>query len=227
MAKLLRRAQKVFSDSLGATGNIAQFGSMKAASIAYSKDPDTIQALAAFATGWTGAVSSGPPAIEDLNGLFYLLTTQLAYLYQTGIPEWNASATYYIGSLVNDGSDVIYMSGVNSNANNALTDGTKWTPISSRKVVVTATLPYTAVNSDNFIVSNFTPTITDNGIILPTPSAANLGRKITVKQIAIISGYNLIVRTADASTIDGSSSSLHAQWTSKNYTCDGTNWFSS
>jgi len=172
-------------------------------------------------------VSSGPPAIEDLNGLFYLLTTQLAYLYQTGIPEWNASATYYIGSLVNDGSDVIYMSGVDANINNALTDGTKWTPLKSRKVVITATLPYTVVNSDNFIVSNFTPTITYNGIILPTPSAANLGRKITVKQIAIISGYNLTVSVTGGSTIDGSATSTHAQMTSKNYICNGTNWFTS
>jgi hypothetical protein len=227
MAKILVKKQDVFADLLSATGNIAQFGSMKAAAAAYSKDLDTIQALDAFAAGWTGAVSSGPPYIEDLNGLFYLLTTQLAYLNQTSIPEWNASATYYIGSLVNDGADVIYMSGVNDNTNNALTDGTKWHPIKSKKSIIITSLPYTVLNSDNFITVNFTPTVTDNGVVLPTPSAINLGRKVTVKQIAVISAANLIVRTADASTIDGSSSSLQAQYTAKSYTCDGTNWFTS
>lgn len=156
MAKILVKKQNVFCDSLGATGNIAQFGSMKAAAAAYSKDPDTIQALAAFAAGWTGAVSSGPPYIEDLNGLFHLLTNQLAYLNQAGIPEYNASETYYIGSLVNDGSGNIYILHWTSATGKPLTNRDYWIPFISSNVII--------LSSINDFVEDVGYTITDNYI---------------------------------------------------------------
>ena len=225
MAKILVKKQEIFADSLGATGNIAQFGSMKAAAIAYSKDPDTIQALAAFAAGWTGAVSSGPPSIEDLNGLFYLMTNQLAYLFQTGIPEWNASATYYIGSIVNDGSRCAYMSCVNDNTNNALTDTTKWNPLIKQSAVIVNSLPYTVLNSDDFIFNYATTTTEARDIILPTPSAANKGRSITVKMCGTVGSSILHVKSYDDSTIDGAAYLGHNTLTYRTYNCDGTNWF--
>jgi len=225
MAKILIKKQEIFADLLSATGNIAQFGSMKAAAIAYSKDPDTIQALAAFAAGWTGAVSSGPPAIEDLNGLFYLLTTQLAYLYQTGIPEWNASATYYIGSLVNDSSKRVYMSCVNDNLNNALTDTAKWNPIINNSATIVNSLPYTVLNSDNVICNVATTTTEAHHIVLPTPSVANKGRIVTIKMSGSVGTSLLWVNAYDDSTIDGAASIGHNVLTSRNYSCDGTNWF--
>lgn len=129
MAKITREPQLIFGSSLIANNNIAKFGSLKVGSPAYSLDPSEIQTTA-YLNGWGAAVvNNNAPALQDMNGLFYLTTYQLAYLMQAGIPEWNASTTYYIGSLVNDAAGNIFMSRVDDNTNQALTDATKWKPI--------------------------------------------------------------------------------------------------
>jgi hypothetical protein len=127
MAKITRKEQKVFGGNLTATNNIAQFGSLKAGSPAYSLDPDTIQSLSAYINGWAAAVvNNNAPALQDVNALDFLFSRQLAYLMQTGIAEWVATTTYYIGSMVNDGYGETYVSIVDDNLNNVLTDTTKW-----------------------------------------------------------------------------------------------------
>lgn len=70
------------------------------------------------------------PWEEDMNALFYAITTQLAYLYQEGQPEYDADTTYYKGSLVknidNQGNITIYKSLVDNNTGNLLTDTNYW-----------------------------------------------------------------------------------------------------
>lgn len=227
MDKLSIKRQRIFADYVGYTGNIAQFGSMKAAAKVYSDDMETIQGLAAFSSGWTGAVSSGPPSLEDMNGLFYLLTKQLAYIFQAGIPEWSALAEYSIGSIINNAVDTVFMSGIDSNTNNALTDSAKWVNLFGRKVTIISsvgTLPYTVLANDFFILCTTTPTTDNKNVILPTPSVGNKGREVRVKQTGVISATNLYVIAADSSTIDGASSSGINQYTCKKYISDGTNW---
>ena len=225
MSKLNIKRQRIFAEFAGITGAIAQYGSMAAGAKAYSDDPDTIQALSAFSTGFGGG--STPPALEDMNALFYLITRQLSYFQQTGIAEWNASTTYYIGSLVNSGIDTIFMSVADNNTNNALTDTSKWVNVISRRVTTISQLSYTTTNYDRFIVNPISPTTTNRNIILPTPAASISGRVIMIKQTGATSGgsnVTLSVKAADDSLIDGSASSLIAQYTCKRYICDGTNW---
>ncbi len=122
MAKLPVKLLTIFASSVAPTGNVAQPGSTKAGSTVYSGDPATLQGLAAWAAGLpsqlidtSGGVNS--QVLEELNGILYVLTYQLAYLKQAGIAEWDASVTYYIGSWVNV-AGVPYLSKTDNNLNN-------------------------------------------------------------------------------------------------------------
>lgn len=101
MSKLSRVTQKVFGSTAGFQ-QIAQFGSLQAGTPTFTTNIATIQALSNYLVGWFNAViGQNSPAIEDMNALFYLITTQMAYEFQQGIPEWDSGTTYYAGSLVN------------------------------------------------------------------------------------------------------------------------------
>lgn len=126
MAATSREHQKIFCDNVAATDNVAQFGSLKAAAISYTKDIATLQALDAFIEGWKSAVvTNNAPALQDMNALFFLITRQLSYLFESGVPEWHASETYYTGNLVRSGV-AVYRSVANDNINHAVTDSTYW-----------------------------------------------------------------------------------------------------
>lgn len=126
MAKITRAHQKVFCDGVAATENIAKFGSLKAAAVVYSKDPAVIQALAAYDEGWASAVvANNAPAMQDENALFFLITRQLAYLFQAGIAEWDADTVYYTGSFCSS-AGIVYRSLVADNTDNAVTDTAYW-----------------------------------------------------------------------------------------------------
>lgn len=118
MAKLTRKSAKVFAEDASANvGGVAQFGSLAAGNANYSKDPDVIQGLTAYKNGWSAAVvGNKSPAMEDRNALDYVLSYQLAYLMQRGIPEWLSSETYYNGSFVSIGQ-AIYVSKSDNNIN--------------------------------------------------------------------------------------------------------------
>lgn len=137
MAKITRANQKIFGSNAGAN-QIATFGSLAASSPAFTTNPETIQSLSEYLTGWFGAViGANSPAIEDMNALCYLYSYQLAYLMQTGVAEWNDETTYYIGSLVSDGVDGIFASKTDTNLNNALPslEDTNWKKITGSNFI--------------------------------------------------------------------------------------------
>lgn len=126
MAKITRKTAIQFGSSAG-VNQIAQFGSLLAGSPTFSTDPAVIQALANWTQGWFSAVENvNSPAIEDMNAFCFVLAYQMAYQMQEGIPEWDSGTTYYIGSLVNNGSGVVYLSTTNANLNHAVTDPANW-----------------------------------------------------------------------------------------------------
>jgi hypothetical protein len=62
---------------------------------------------------------------------------------EQGIPEWDASTTYYIGSLAKDSSGNIYVSLTDNNLNNALSSATNWKlPIASKQIKFEVNGPY-------------------------------------------------------------------------------------
>lgn len=98
MSLLTRAAQKIFG-STGGTSEFGQIGSKSAGSPATTKNLETMQALSQYDLGLNAIVSdqgtSVLPYLEDINSLFFLTTSQLAYLMQSGIPEWDDATEYY------------------------------------------------------------------------------------------------------------------------------------
>ena len=124
MSKIERKNLKIFAENAANTG---QFGSEQTGTKITTQDPETVQALSAWGTGWANAVIGGSklPPMEELQATTFVPTYHLAYLFQEGIAEWNAETKYHTGSWVKSGQQ-IYASLVDDNVNNALTDETKW-----------------------------------------------------------------------------------------------------
>lgn len=126
MAKLTRVLQKIFG-STGATSEFGEIGSQAAGSATTTKDLATIQSLSQFLEGLYAITNSAgePPRIQDLNSLYLLITSQLKYLFQEGVPEYSSTEDYYIGSVCQV-NGVLYTSKTNSNTGNAVSNTTYW-----------------------------------------------------------------------------------------------------
>lgn len=137
MAKITRAHQKEFGLSASATPNFGKFGSLAAGIPQYSKDPAEIQSLAAWLIGWTSAtVGTKSPALEDMNSLFLLAFRQIAYILQSGLPEYSADTTYYVGSQCQV-AGVGYRSKTNDNlGNNPVSDTNNWENLFSAEIPV-------------------------------------------------------------------------------------------
>ncbi len=124
MARLTRKTLTQFAGSaVAAALGIGKFGSAAAASPIFSTDPTVIQGLAAWLAGWSGAVlgSSKFPALEDMNAVAFVHSYMQAYVFQEGIPEWDAGTTYYVNGIVKGpGTMQLFGSLTNANTNNAL-----------------------------------------------------------------------------------------------------------
>jgi hypothetical protein len=225
MAKIPSKYQRIFCGDVSANNVIGQFGSYKAAAPNYSDDPDVIQQLAAWTEGLGEAViNNNAPTIQDMNGLFYVLTRQIAYLMQSGIPEWNAATTYQIGSLVTDGVGGIYRSVINDNLNQALTDATKW--LNQQSIKQTEIGDNYAILNADYIVrwSTAATTAGHQTVTLPAPVSTLKGRKIIVKVVSPVTGGNVLIVTADSSTINKRSTIEAKRYQSRSFFCDGTRW---
>lgn len=111
MSKLSRVIQRIFGET-GGSGEFGVFGSNAATPPGTNtKDLTTIQSLSQYLQGWFSATAnaSEPPRIEDRNSLDLLWSSQLAYLFQNGAPEWlnDADQRYYEDiSFVSYGGDL-------------------------------------------------------------------------------------------------------------------------
>lgn len=126
MANLTRKQQKVFAES---AVNNGQFGSLQLGTKILTSDTDIIQALAAYDNGWDDATLSSEelPAIEEMQGLQFLFSRQIAYLLNKGIPEWEVNTEYFIGDIQREvGGTNLYRSITDNNIGNVVTDVVNW-----------------------------------------------------------------------------------------------------
>lgn len=122
---LARKNQKVFASAPGGS-QLGKIGSLAAGTPQYTTDIEAMQELSNYLTGLYGIVVAGnSPAMQDFNSLFNLITYQLAYQFQQGIPEWQSATEYFTGSLVAN-AGVIYVSRADNNTGNAITDEDWW-----------------------------------------------------------------------------------------------------
>lgn len=131
MEKIQRTTQKIFGSNAPAD-DIAALGSFKTGTPVYTDNIETLQ-NEAYEQGYGAAIiANEAPFMEEQNSIPYILSKQLAYLYQEGIAEYDTETTYFIGSwvkgIIND-KRIIYESLTDNNLGNPLTDQTHWQEI--------------------------------------------------------------------------------------------------
>ena len=101
--KLSRILQKVFGWEAD-DKQVVEFGSPTNGRAVYSKNAADIQ-TSYYEAGWFPESLSGNirPYAEDMNGLHFVHSYQLAYLLQAGIPEWDAQTPYFGDCIVRVG----------------------------------------------------------------------------------------------------------------------------
>lgn len=213
MSKLSRVTQRIFGSS-AISGEIGVFGSLAAAAPATTSDPAVVQSLANWLEGWFGAVLGGnSPAIEDMNGFCFVMAYQLAYLFQSGIPEWDAATSYYTGSMVN-AAGIIYISLVDNNLNHAVTDASKWTTqtaaTSVYDAVIGSSAQVTAGRATHSTWASAISAVGAGGSILVLPGSwtenVSLGKQLKIEGSgygSYLNGTMTFASSSDNSTVKG------------------------
>ncbi len=117
MTKIERKTQKIFGINAPAD-DIAVMGSFKTGTPVYSDDIDKLQNTA-YEEGYAASIVANiAPFMEEQNSIPYILSKQLAYLFQEGIPEYDENTTYYINSICKI-KNKIYFSLQDNNLNHA------------------------------------------------------------------------------------------------------------
>lgn len=202
MARLSFKLQKIFAD-VAAEGKLAQFGSLKSGSPLYSDDPDVIQALTYFGAGLGSAlINQSPPAIQEFDALFNLMTKQIAYLQQSGVSEWDEDTVYYQGCLAQAGG-ILFYSLTDNNQGNVLSDTVNWQLYSNGKTVTVTNYEHVVSYDEELIrVVNSSPT-SDIIIKLPyshrTTGLQYLNRKIIVlTEVPTAASYDVKIYNGDS-----------------------------
>lgn len=192
MAKIPRKTQKVFAGS--ANGDqIAVFGSMKTGTPVYSSDVETLQS-ADYSQGWSDAIlDDKAPYLEEMNGVQYGLSSQIAYIFQQGLAnEYDANTTYFKGStvaVINDTTVTYYRSLTDNNIGNAVTDDVNWVLDSISKIETYNTNLTNAINTlaASVVKTTGNQTISDiktfNGTI-KVPNSATVGTAVNTAGIS-------------------------------------------
>lgn len=111
----------------GSAANFGEFGTLADGTKITTKNLVTLQSNAAWLLGWQSAtLANKRPAYQDFNGLQYVHSYMMCYLFQAGIPEWNTDTIYFIGSFCQV-AGTVYKSKTDTNTgNNPATDTTNW-----------------------------------------------------------------------------------------------------
>src|SRR5579859_8005511 len=123
-----RKTAVIFGNAAPATtaAGIGEFGSLALGTPTLSTDIAVIMAQGAWSTGWSAAWVGNFPALNDENAVDYVHSTQIAYLLQRGIPEYDAATTYYTGCFCSFNSTVYVSTANNNTGNTPNTSPTKW-----------------------------------------------------------------------------------------------------
>ena len=163
MSRLTKIKQPIFAgNTTDLDEQIAVFGSMKNSPV-YTTNLSTLLASAAYVEGWQDSVVVGyGPFMEEMNGIQYGFSYQIAYLQQEGIPEWDGNTTYYQGSLakvVITGGCQIYASKIDDNTGNLLSDTASW------KLVLDTTETYAKTTDVSTAISSLLETLYPVGAV--------------------------------------------------------------
>ena len=134
MPKIQRTTQQIFAENAGSQ-QITAFGTAKDQTPVYTQSVAQIQNTN-YGYGWSSALlPDKAPWQEDMNALFFAITSQLAYIFQEGIPEYDTGTSYSKGALAKvideQGAVTVIKSVVDDNLGNSTSDTTYWTVFQS------------------------------------------------------------------------------------------------
>lgn len=167
MAVLTRQTQKVFAGNANVS-QLAVMGTMKTGTPVYNTNLATLQS-AEYQLGWDSAIlNDKAPYMEEMNGVQYGFSYQIAYLLQEGIPEYDVNTNYSktsIVKIVQDNNLVLYHSLIDDNQGTAdITNSPNWSRlyivdygrIGEPQITLNSTLPENCIWLDGSAVSRTT-----------------------------------------------------------------------
>lgn len=205
MAKLTRYLQKIFANNSNQVG-VFGTGTNKVA----SKNVETLQS-ADYEDGWSAAIitEKNYPIWQERDGVDYGFSYQLAYLMQSGIPEWLSTETYYTNSYCRIGSDLYYSLQDDNTNKNPTTETDYWfkfTPANTDLSNITTTAENTIMNLS---LINWAGKITNSStgttpITYTCPSVGFVNYSTTIlgtSNSAYIKVNNVIVNRQDGKSV--------------------------
>lgn len=128
MTKIERKTQKIFGVN-APSDDIAVMGSFKSGTPVYTDDIEKLQNKA-FEEGYASSlVANEAPFMEEQNGIPYVLSKQLAYIFQEGIPEYDENTTYYINSICKVKGKIYLSKSDKNRGHNPSTDEDYWAEV--------------------------------------------------------------------------------------------------
>lgn len=174
-----------------------------------------------YANVWLDPTLSYKFVLEDVNDNVQWTVDNVTF--PIGISTWSTNSIYSQGAIVQDssGQGILYVSLINNNQGNALTDVSAWRLLDGniRTVSVNTTLAIT----DNLVRSNSTSgNLTHT---LPACSTTPVGKRITIKDVGT-GGNNTSVQGSGSDLIDGSNvyAQTLAQYIGINVMNNGSSW---
>ena len=157
MTKIQRTTQKTFAGQAGSQ-QITAFGTAKDQTPIYTQDLSQIQNTN-YLYGWSaGLLPDKAPWQEDMNALFFVVTRQLEYLFQEGIPEYDIGTSYNKGALAkfidSQGNVTIYKSLSDNNTGNPLEDGNYWAAYQTEGVLASYEIGLPQPTFSNTLLAN-------------------------------------------------------------------------
>lgn len=203
MAKLTRQAQQIFAGQ-APSDMIAAFGSTQTGTPVYSTDLSTLQTTN-YQQGWQDAIiADKAPFLEEMNGVQYGLSYQIAYAQQMGIPEWLSTQVYYTGSRCIASDYNVYKSLTDDNTgNNPILDGgTNWVIDFPEEANVLNYITNCITSAPNGVPSYSGTTVTvQEGTNYLFPNGRNSNKQIQ--------NTNFALASAASGTITGSTSATY------------------
>ena len=201
MARIPRVTQAIFA---GSASNNGVFGSAQDGTKILSNTLSVIMEKAAWAQGWLSAVIGGSkfPPLEEFQSVEYVHSTQIAYILQQGIPEYDNGTTYYLDNIViGAGSFQLFGSLTDSNVGNALptapASNTNWKFLCDLSALSTSSF---GLNVETKTGSTFAPVAGDAGAFI---QRSNSGSAMTDTfpgtSGALASGWASFIENVDAS----------------------------
>lgn len=207
MAKIERKTQKIFAGS-GANDDLAAFGSMITGQPVYTDDIENLQTTV-YTQGWVKAIAANEaPFLEELNGVQYGFSKQLAYLFQNGIPEWDDNTAYYANTSFCQLNGKIYQSLTNDNIGHSPAgDSTNW-----KVFFDVANVPTLSGDNEFAGQNNFTTMLEYDGVEVANVDASNFSSTGTTT----LSGLGMPSTT---------NTTLSVGSTGETYTATTNGWF--